>query len=274
MTFSLFNLNLPGVLGDLVSGFINGVPNFISAIAIILIGLFVSKLVAKMVRKLLESLKVDTLGEKLNEIDVVAKSNVEIKLSAFFSKIIYYVLVLFFLVMATDVLNMPAVSDLVASIFKFIPNVIAALLFLIIGLLIADFIRNVVLTACTSLGIPSAKLIAGFIFYFLLINVVISALGQAQINTEFLSQNISLVIGGGVLAFAIGYGFASKNVVANYLASFYSKDKIAIGDKITIENVTGTVDHIDKSSFVLKTDSSKIIFPLSKITSEKIEIHH
>ncbi len=274
MQFPLFSINVSGVLGDLLNGFIQGVPNFVSAIVIIIIGLILSKVIMKMLRKVLQKIGVDKLGQKLNEIDVIASSNIEIKLSEFFSKVIYYVLLLFFLVMATDVLNMPAVSSLVTGIFNFIPNVIAALIFLIIGLLISDFIRNLVYTACNSLGIPSARLISSFLFYFLLINVIISALSQAKINTEFLSQNISLVIGGGVLAFAIGYGFASKNIVANYLASFYSKDKIKIGDKITVNNVTGIVEKLDKSSFSLKTDNSEVIFPLSVITSEKIEIHH
>ncbi len=274
MSFNLFNIDFSGMLGELVSGFINGVPNFVSAIVIILLGLIISKFVAKMILKLLQSINADKIGEKLNSIDIIAQSNIQIKISEFFSKIIYYVLVLFFLVMATDVLNMPAVSELVAGIFKFIPNVISALIFLIIGLLIADFIKNIVYTACNSLGIPSAKLISSFLFYFLLINVIISALSQAKINTEFLSQNISLVIGGGVLAFAIGYGLASKNVVANYLASFYSKDKFKVGDRVTINDVTGNISELDKTSITIDTQNSKVIIPLSKVTSEKIEIHN
>jgi len=274
MSFNLFNIDFSGMLGELVTGFISGVPNFVSAIVIIILGLIIAKFVAKVVLKLLKSINADKIGEKLNDIDIVAQSNVKIKISEFFSKIVYYVLVLFFLVMATDVLNMPAVSELVAGIFKFIPNLISALIFLIIGLLIADFIKNIVYTACNSLGIPSAKLISSFLFYFLLINVIISALSQAKINTEFLSQNISLVIGGGVLAFAIGYGLASKNVVANYLASFYAKDKFKIGDHVTLNDVTGTISQLDKTSITIDTQNSKVIIPLSKVTGDKIEIHN
>ena len=77
-------------------------------------------------------------------------------------------------------------------------------------MLLAEFFRSVLETTMKSLGIPSATMIANFFFYFLFINIVIVALSQAEINTDFLSQNISLIIGGIVFAFALAYGIASK----------------------------------------------------------------
>jgi hypothetical protein len=180
---------------------------------------------------------------------------------------------LFVAVAATSILGIPEISNLVADMMNFIPKLVVALIVLVIGILIADALRKMVLTGLKSLGVPSAGLISSVVFYFLFINIVISALSQAEINTEFLSQNISIVIGGIVAAFAIGYGLASKDVMANMIASFYSGNQFQVGDKITIEDVTGIIVSIDKASLSVKTDNGKVMFPLNKAVNQKVEFH-
>lgn len=262
-------------LTGLIDAFVKGVPKFIMAVIILIIGLIIAKIVKKLVLKALLAINVDKIGEKLNEIEFVEKSNVKIKFSTVISKMIYYILVLFVLMASTDVLGMPAVSNLVAKTFELIPKLIVAGIILVAGILLADVLKNVAQTALESLGIPSARMISNFVFYFMIINIIISALTQAEINTEFLSQNISLLIGGIVLAFAIGYGMASKSTMSNFLASYYSQGKFDLGDTITIDDVTGKVVEMDKSSLILIAESgNKVIFPLNHISNSKIEIHN
>jgi len=271
---NLLAVDIPAIFTDLFKGFASAVPGFIGAIVIFLVGLIISKILRKVIRTALEKIKVDKISEKLNEIEVVDKSKVKIKISGLISSIVYYFSLLFFTVAATEVLGMPVVSELVKSIITFLPNVVAAVIVLLVGILIADALKGIVTTACDSLGIPSGKLIGNLIFYFLLINIIILALSQAGINTDFLSQNLSILIGGIALAFAIGYGFASKDVVSNFLASYYSNSIVKVGDKVTIDDVTGIVEDVSKSNIVIRTENSKVIFPLNRVTTEKIEIYY
>jgi small-conductance mechanosensitive channel len=247
--------------------------NVLKAILFFSIGYIISKLVAKGLEKTLQKLKIDQLGDKLNEIELVSKANADIKLSKVFSKAIYYFLLLFFMVAAAEILNMPVISDVFKGIFNFFPKALTALLIIILGLLFAEFMRKILETAMKSLGISSATLISNFIFYFLFVNIFIVALAQAEINTDFLSQNLSLIIGGLVAAFAIAYGLASKDVVANYVASFYATNHIEIGDRITVDEINGVVSNIDKATVEIQTESSKVLIPLSKFINQNIEIH-
>jgi len=270
-----FSLSESPALKDLITSFVKGVPNFVMAIVIVIVGLIIAKILSKIIRKALLTVNIDAIGEKLNEIDFIDKANIKIKLSTVLSKIVYYILVLFFMVAATDVLGMPAVSNLVANLFNLIPNLIVAGIILILGTLMADAVRGIAQSALESLGIPSARMLASFVFYFLFINIIISALTQAQINTEFLSQNISLLIGGIILAFAIGYGLASKASMSNFLASYYSKGKFDVGDTISIDGETGKIVEMDKSSMILIAENgNKVIFPLNQVSTSKIEIHN
>lgn len=266
--------DMTSLMTGMLNQFLSAIPGIIGAIVVFVIGLIIAKIVSKIISKFLEKIQIDRLGEKLQEIEMVDKSNIKFKISAILGKIFYYFMVLFFAVIATDILGMPAVSEIVSDIFNFIPKLIMALVILVIGLLASDAISKVIYTACNSLGIPSAKLLSAFVFYFLFINIFILALTQADINTEFLSQNISILIAGAILAFSIGYGFASKDIVANLLASFYSKDKFQLGDTITFEGEKGQIINMDRSTLTIQSGEKKIIFPLSKLTNQKVEIHN
>ncbi len=271
----LYSFTDSSILQGLVSSFVTGLPRFIMAVIILIVGIVISKIIANIIKKTLLAVNIDKLGEKLSEIDFIEKSNIKIKFSTILSRVFYYILVLFFLVAATEALGMPAVSQLVSDLFNLIPSLIVAGIILVLGTIMADVLKNVAQTALESLGIPSARMIASFVFYFLLINIVISAFTQAQINTEFLSQNISIVIGGIVLAFAIGYGLASRSSMSNFLASYYSNGKFDVGDTITLDGVTGRIVEMDKSALTLVTEESRrIIFPLNQVSNSRIEIHN
>ncbi len=264
-----------GALQELLNSFVSGVPKFLTAVIIAVVGIIVAKIVAGIIRKALVSINIDRVGEKLSEIEIVEKSNIKLKVSTLVSKVVYYFLVLFFMVAASDVLGMPAVSELVMNIFNLIPKLIVALIVLVVGTLLADGLKGITQSALESLGIPSARMIANLVFYFLMINIVVSALTAAQINTQFLSQNISLVIGGVILAFAIGYGLASQASMSNFLASYYSKGKFDVGDTVTISGVSGKIVEMDKASLILIGDNgNKVILPLSQVSNSKIEIHN
>lgn len=258
-------------MSDLVTNFVNVVPKILIGILLFVIGIIISKIISKIVKKAFSKIGVDKLGEKLKEIDIVQKSNIDIKISDILSKFIYYFVLLFFAVAAASVLGIPEISQLVSDILTFIPNLIVALIILILGTLLADGLRKFMHTALNSLGVTSAGLISSILFYFLFINIVIIALSQSGVDTDFLSQNISIIIGGIVLAFAIGYGLASKDVMANMVASFYNKGKFQIGDQIEIEGIRGVVTDVNKSSLELKNKDGKVVIPLSVATSKMVK---
>lgn len=249
------------------------IPNLIGAIVVFFIGWIIARIISKIVGRFLRSIRLDQLAEKLNEIEIVHKSNIKLVPSVVLSKIVYYLLLFIFFTAAVDVLGMKAISDLMTGIMNYIPNAISAMFVLVIGILLADALKNIVLTTCKSLNIPAASLIANLVFYFIFLNVVMITLKQANLQTTFMETNISIILGGVVLAFAIGYGFASQGLMTNFIANFYNKEKVRIGDTISIEGVKGEVVDIDNSTFTLQIDDRKVVFPLGKLTSEKYEIY-
>jgi len=273
MHISLQASALQDALMGMLQGTLAVIPKLVTAIVILLVGLILAKTVKKLVKKVLVTAKVDKLGDQLNEIDVISKANMKIEISTIASSILYYFIMLMVLILSTTALGMPEVTQLISDILIFLPNILVALIIMVLGTLLADAIKNMVLTTLKSLGVPSATMISNVLFYFLFINIILIALKQAKIETNFLEQNISILIAGVIAAFAIGYGLASKDTMSNMLASLGSKNLFKLGDKITIDGVTGSISNIEKGKVSIDTGSSIVVFPLSQATNQKVEFH-
>lgn len=249
--------------------------NIIGALLILIIGLLLSRLVARVIRKGLKKTGVDKLADThLNQIDFLSSNNVRVVPSTLISKVLYYFLLLIVLVAATDVLQMESVSALVQNAINYIPYLITAFAIMVVGIFLADFLKNVSSATLASLGIPAAGFIANFIFYFVLLNIFMLALEQALINTDFITSNLSIILGGVVLAFAIGYGLASRSIMSNYIAHFYNRSKVSLGDVIQLEGKRGRVKDMDNTTLTIvsEEDGREIIIPLSRLNNEIVEV--
>lgn len=265
-------MDILDIVKQVLVKFLSAIPNIIGAFIVILIGWLVSKTVSKAVEKLLMRLNINKFGEKINETEFAQKSNLKLNLSVFLGKLVYYMLMLVFFMMATEVLGVPIVTAMVSDLIAYLPKLLSALVLFVLGIYLAEFVKNIVLTTTNALGISSGKIIANFVFYLIFLTLTISALAQASIETSLITSNLTVILGGVMAAFAIGYGFASKDTMANFLASFYSKNKVKVGDYIQVDGSKGKVIAMDSNSLTLQGDGKIIVIPLRKLTSDKVEI--
>lgn len=255
---------------NLITGFTSFVPRLINTIIIFTIGYFIAKVAALILQKLMTSIGIDKVGDKLNEIDFFKSMNAEIKISVIVSKVVYVFILLIFMIASADMLGVPAISNIVLMLVQFIPKVIAAGIMLMAGLLLADALKQFVVTLCASFGVASGKLIGSAVFFFFLIITVIASLGQAGINTALLESSFSIIIAGIMFAFAFGYGLASKDILANILASFYSRAKYKEGQTIEIEGIKGLVTAVDGTSITLQIDGAKVVYPQHDLQTKRV----
>jgi len=256
----------------LINQFVDFVPKLVGAVVVLVIGVLVAKMVAAIVSRVLKQVGFDKIGARLNDIDFINQLQTEIKLSEIVAKVLYYFILLVFITAATETLGVAAITGMVLSLVNFIPKVMAAAIMLQVGVLVADALKKAVVSICQTFKVASGKLLGMIVFYFFLIIIIISALGQAGINTELLESSFNLLIGGIIFAFAVGYGIASRDVMANILSSFYSKDRFKEGQTVQIDDVKGTILSIDNTSLTLRTGDTTTIFPLQTLQSRKIEV--
>jgi len=170
-----------GIAQQILEDLASSIPNILKALVVFIIGYIIAKLVTKLLLAGLQKAGVDKLKDKLDEIEFVSKSNISFKPSIAIAKSIYYLILLAVTITVVEILQIDAITDLLKELVVLLPNLFVAVIILIIGLLIAEAIRKMVQGTCESLGIPAAKVIATFVFFFVMINALMIALKKATI---------------------------------------------------------------------------------------------
>jgi small-conductance mechanosensitive channel len=261
-------LQVPSFLDKLQSALLS----FGAAFAILIVGWILARFISKMLEKLLKAVKIDKIGDKINEVDMLQNANVKIIPSVVIGKTVYYVLLLVVLTAALEVLQLQQLTEQVSRLINYIPKLFSAVLILMGGIIVANAIKGVLDAAFQSMNVASGKLISGFVFYFIVVSVLLSALPQAEFEVGFLKDNLTIIFGGIVFAFAIGYGFASRNIMSNLLAGLYSRNKFNIGDDVKIDGTRGTIIELDNTSLTLETSDRRVVIPLNNVTTDKVEV--
>jgi small-conductance mechanosensitive channel len=248
-------------------------PKLVIALVLIIGGWLVSYVVAKLFKRLLITVKIDRLSVKLQEIDLVERSGLRLQLSSILASTLYYIMLLVFLIAASDAVGLQVVSEQVANVIQFIPRLVSALMVFVGGLLLANFARTALYTALRSLGVQSGKLISEVIFYFIVLTITITALEQGGMNTAFLTSNIQILLAGLIIAFALGFGLSSKEVLRQLIAANYNRRKYQVGDYVRVKEYTGRIVAVESTSItLLLANESKVVIPQTEILNGFVEL--
>lgn len=251
----------------------NAAPKVLGAILILLLGWLFAKLVSNGIARLLKAIRFDDLSERINATSFLERANVKLAPSQFIGKFFYYVFLLLVVNSAAAALGWTAISEEISKLLSFLPNLLVAIIFFVVGSYIASFVRDIIKGATSSMGIGAGRIISNLVYYFLFMIVTLTALGQAGIDTTIISANLSLILGSILLSAAISYGFASRDVLANILASFFSRKTFAIGQIIELDDAKGKIIATSNISVTILTEQEeKIVIPAHQLITNKVKI--
>jgi|AntRauTorckE6833_2_1112554.scaffolds.fasta_scaffold39196_1 hypothetical protein len=250
---------------------INVLPSIIGAVLLLLIGWILAKVASYLVKKLLQTIQFDTVGTR-----IMAKANLDsnlmaVKPSTVVAKFVYWIILLVFLISAFDTLGLTVVSESISNLINYLPKLFSAIIIFVIGLYIAGLVRKFLKTAFDSFHITAGSFLSQIAFYIIIIIVGTTALDQAGIDTTLITANISIILGGIILAFAIAFGYGSRDIFANILASYYAQNNLKEGQHIIIDNQQGEIISIDTIQTVIKMEGGELIIPTKRLISETIK---
>ena len=157
---------------------------------------------------------------------------------------------------ASDGLGLTAISGAIGAFFAYLPNIIAALLLLIVGAAVSQFASETVVEAGRNSGLDFApalgKLVSGLIMFV----VGMMAIGQLQIDTNMVRIVTSFILGAAALAFGLAFGLGTRDVVRNITAGFYLKKHLLVGENVEIAGQTGILRSITTTHVVLEGENA------------------
>lgn len=247
-------------------------PKIAGALIILLIGWLITKIVLFILGKILKLAKADALSEKINEMELFGKGDLKIDIIKVILGFVKWFLLLVFLIVAADILSWEIISTEIGNLLRYLPRLFSALALMMIGLYIGNFVKKTVKKLFDSLEFGGSNVVSNMLFYIIVIFISITALNQAGIDTSIITNNITMILGAFLLAFALGLGLGSRDVITDLLRSFYTRRTYAVGDKVVISGHTGTIEAIENNSLTLVTKNGKFVIPIKDVVSEKVEI--
>jgi small-conductance mechanosensitive channel len=245
----------------------NHLPNVLSAIALLLAGWLVARLLRSWVARLV-GVSLERLLRTAAARGTLERSGVRRTVPAVIGAAVFWTVMLFTLAAAVEILGLPAVTNLVARLVYFIPHVLAAILIVFIGYLAGNLAYGAVSTAAASLNVTYANALGRAAQLTIVLVAVVIAIDQVGINSTFLIVTLTIILattlGGAALAFGLGCGTAVSNIIASY----YLSKAYRIGQKVRIAGLEGRIVEIAPTSVVLQTSDGRVFVPAKKFSEE------
>ncbi|UCF85612.1 MAG: hypothetical protein JSV50_08275 [Desulfobacteraceae bacterium] len=200
-------------------------PALIGAIIIFVAGWIIARLVKIGVERLLKLIRFDKATEKTGVQQFLKKGDILKAPSEIIGSLVYWFLMILVIIASLDALGLPIVSDLLNSIFLYIPNVVAAIIVLVLGFLLGTLLSAVVRTAASNAGLKNAEGLGKLALYAIVFFSGAIALIQLGIGEDIVVSAFGLVFGAAALALALAFGLGGRDVAADYLKRWLEEKK-------------------------------------------------
>ena len=251
--------HLTAEIGDLVQGLaerLSGTaPRIAGALALVLLGLALAFLARTLSRRLLAGL--DRLVPGLRR--MARGADLQDSAGRTAGRVLFWMVLLFFVTAATEVIGLPVVSVWLSGIVLYLPRLLAAVLILFAGLLGGHFIRDLV----ASTGIVYAGALGRLGQVSVLVVSALIAVDQAGLNVGFLTSVLLLVLGSALLGSALTFALGARTTVANILASYYLQKTYRVGHRVRVGDFQGEIIDITATSVLLETAEGRVSVPAS-----------
>jgi hypothetical protein len=221
---NFFNILADALVSSLLGlwvGAADYLPRIIGALIIFVIGLIVSSGIGALVERVVDSLKVDMWLEKVGVGEYVERAGIRLDSGRFLGQVVYWFLLIAFLLATADILQLPQVSTFLRDqVLGYIPNVIAAMLIMLVAAVLGNFLRNVVTASIMSARLGSAHFLGTLVWWAVVIFGFFAALIQLGIAREIILTLITGVIAMIAIAGGIAFGLGGKDTATHLLKRF------------------------------------------------------
>lgn len=201
-------------LGDFFSVAFEWLPRLLGAIVVLFVGYIVGRILAAIVRRVLERLGLDGLVAKSPLAKTVGR--VSRSPSKLLAKVVFWIVLFGSFSPAADALGVASVKGLIAAVYAYIPNVIAALVIVIAGALLAGVVGRMVRDLLPR-G-PMNSIAANVAPAAVMVIATFMALDQLKIAKDIVTITYAALLGSLALGAALAFGLGGRDAAAQALA--------------------------------------------------------
>ena len=241
-------------------------PNVLGAFLLLLVGWVVAHLLRAL------AVRLTLLGERTLARIATSRGAASARLSGasakIFGSVVFWVVVLFFLTAATQLLGLHTFAAWLARVADYLPTVFAGALIIVAGFLVSRLAREVVEAAAASAGERQRALIGRMVQAAILVTAILVGAEQIGIRVTFL---VILAAGAGIAlvgAVALALSLGSRDYVANLIGAHYLRQRYSVGQQVRAAGYEGRILEMTDTAVVLETAEGRASLP-AKVFNEQ-----
>jgi hypothetical protein len=200
-------------------------PRLAAAIGILMVGIVVARMFERAIRYVLHRIGFDRWMREGGVTEALERAGTTLDPSSVFAKLVFWGLMLIVIIIGANVLGVAAVSVLFSELLSYVPNVLAAVIVLVLGTLLGEFIKDLVLASAG--GIAGARTMARAAKAAVILLAAFMALEQLDIAQDIVLVFFIAVVGAAALAAGIAFGIGGREVAAQIIGAWYARHRRA-----------------------------------------------
>lgn len=199
---------------DILNNILYYIPIIFISVLLLFVGYYIAKIVAPLLENILTSIGLDRVTQEF----IPQSGSNPISISKIVSEIVRWIILVVFFVEAVNVLNLDVLSGIGEAIIAYLPIVISAMIIIIGGYLLANWIESMIIKH--SPASKSLALISKVLVLVIAAFMTLSQLGFAQsiVNILFI-----IVLAALAIAFAISFGIGGRKFAEKQLDKLDNK---------------------------------------------------
>ena len=199
------------------------VPKLIAAVVVFLIGWLIAALLGRAAYHIIKALQINKALEGLGFKAALERGGLKLDAPRFFDELVKWFFIVVFLMAATNIVGLTQVSEFLAVVVFYLPNVIVAALVVLIGILVARFLEHAVRASVKAAKLASANFLALLTRWSVLIFSLLIALDQLGVAPEIIRIFIMGVIAMIAIAGGLAFGLGGRDLAGNWLSDLKKK---------------------------------------------------
>ena len=214
-------VNVGDSLQQAFDSFFGFLPNLLGFLVILVIGYIVARVVKGILTKVLEKVGLDRALHSGQTGQYVEKVSPNASPSRLVGAIAFWFVLLGAISLAVSALKIPALTNFVATIYGYLPNVIAAVLIFVLAGAIAAAVAGLVTRVMGDT--PTGKLVASVVPVLILGIAVFMILNQLGIAPAIVTITYAVLLGSVGLGMALAFGLGGRETAAQLVSDAYDK---------------------------------------------------
>ena len=206
---------------------LGAIPKVIGFAVIVIVGWLIASAVATAVASILRAVKFNELAQRGGFAEFVQKMGIRQDSAGFIANLAKWFIRLIALVSAFDALGLPAVSQVLDQLLLWLPNLVVALVVLVIAGLAANALAGLVRGATAESGLGNPNLLASIARIAVWAFAIVVAVNQIGIATALVNTLFMATVGAIALALGLAFGLGGRETAAQIVRGWYERGQAA-----------------------------------------------